>query len=74
MTDSYDGPHCVAGIDYEDEPTGFRTPRQEASALVLEDEARQLETVARLVRGDMSAMTAWLPSWRWTAEMCEEIR
>lgn len=46
----------------------------EASALVLEDEARQLEAVARLVRGDMTAMTAWLPSWRWTAEMCEEIR
>jgi hypothetical protein len=46
----------------------------EDSALVLEDEARQLETVARLVRGDMSAMTAWLPSWRWTSEMCEELR
>lgn len=44
------------------------------SALVLEDEARQLETVARLVRGDMSAMTAWLPSWRWTHEMCQETR
>ncbi|GAA0583097.1 hypothetical protein GCM10010172_80160 [Paractinoplanes ferrugineus] len=44
------------------------------SALVLESEAVQLETVARMVRGDMTAMTAWLPSWRWTAEMCEEIR
>jgi hypothetical protein len=44
------------------------------SALVLEDQARQLETVARLVQGDMSAMTAWLPSWRWTSEMCEELR
>ncbi|WP_213004748.1 hypothetical protein [Paractinoplanes toevensis] len=46
----------------------------EDSALVLESEASQLETVARLVRGDMSVMTAWLPSWRWTPEMCEEIR
>jgi hypothetical protein len=44
------------------------------SALVLEDEARGLETVARLIGGDMSAMTAWLPSWRWTNEMVEEIR
>lgn len=44
------------------------------SALVLEGGARQLETVARLVRGDMSAMTAWLPSWRWTAEMTETLQ
>lgn len=43
------------------------------SALVLESEARQLETVARLVRGDMTAMTAWLPSWRWTSEMTEHL-
>lgn len=43
-------------------------------ALILEDEARQLETVARLVRGDLTAMTAWLPSWRWTDEMTEEKR
>lgn len=28
MSTGYDGPHCVGGTDYEDEPTGFRTPRQ----------------------------------------------
>jgi hypothetical protein len=39
------------------------------SAEALESEARQLETVIRLIQGDMSAMTAWLPSWRWTDEM-----
>jgi hypothetical protein len=39
------------------------------AALALESEARQLETVIQLVQGAMSAMTAWLPSWRWTGEM-----
>lgn len=43
-------------------------------ALDLESEARQLETVIRLIEGDMSAMTAWLPSWRWTGEMTEGLR
>lgn len=42
-------------------------------ALALESEARQLETVIRLIEGDMSAMTAWLPSWRWTAAMCADL-
>lgn len=45
----------------------------DSSALVLEDEARQLETVIRLIEGDMSTMTAWLPSWRWTAAMCADL-
>jgi hypothetical protein len=43
------------------------------SALILEDQARQLEAVARLARGDMTVMTAWLPSWRWTDEMAPEV-
>jgi len=42
-------------------------------ALDLESEARQLETVIRLVEGDLSAMTAWLPSWRWTDEMTTAV-
>lgn len=46
----------------------------ESSALILEDEARQLDAVARLVAGDMSVMTAWLPSWRWTPEMCADLQ
>jgi hypothetical protein len=31
-------------------------------------------TVIRLIEGDMSAMMAWLPSWRWTGEMTEGLR
>jgi hypothetical protein len=45
----------------------------DSSALVLEDEARQLETVIRLIEGDMAAMTAWLPSWRWTDAMTRDL-
>ena len=41
----------------------------EASAVVLEQEADTLDAVIRLMRGDMSEMTRWLPSWRWTDEM-----
>lgn len=45
----------------------------DGSALVLEDQARQLEAVARLARGDMTVMTVWLPSWRWTHEMAPDV-
>jgi hypothetical protein len=41
---------------------------------VLEQQAADLDGVARLVGGDMGAMTAWLPSWRWTDEMTKEFR
>lgn len=27
MTIDHNGPHCVMGVEYEDEPTGFRTAR-----------------------------------------------
>jgi hypothetical protein len=45
----------------------------DASREVLEQQASDLDTVIRLVEGDMTAMTAWLPSWRWTAEMCSDL-
>lgn len=44
----------------------------DASRAVLEQQASDLDAVIRLVEGDMTALTAWLPSWRWTAQMCAE--
>ena len=41
----------------------------ENGALILEDDARQLEAVVRLVQGDRPAMPVWRPSWRWTEAM-----
>jgi hypothetical protein len=53
---------------------GARAPESIGGVLDFDDEAILLESVARLVAGDMGAMTAWLPSWRWTDEMTEGIR
>lgn len=38
-------------------------------ANVLRLEASVLDSAARIAEGDMDALRAWLPSWRWTDEM-----
>lgn len=53
---------------------GARAPESIGGELDFDDEAILLESVARLVDGDMGTMTAWLPSWRWTDEMTEGFR